>query len=93
VQPSSSSLAPTLTDLSYHFNPSESDLQDRRADTSTRFSSSTSLSANTFSTHTRHSQAYSDASNFEHMSEYIPTLMLHPTSPSPSPTCPNRHPS
>lgn len=93
MQLSSSSLAPTLTDLSYQFNVSESDLLGRRADASTRFSSSTSLSANTTSSQTRHSQMSLDASNFDHMSEYIPTLMFHTPSPSHSPTPPNRHPS
>lgn len=93
LQPSSSSLAPTLADLSYQFNPSESDLLGRRADASIRTSSSTSLSAGTSSSQARHSQAYSDATNFDHMSDYVPTLLMHPSTPSLSPPSPSRPPS
>ncbi|KAK3835335.1 MAG: hypothetical protein JOS17DRAFT_736877 [Linnemannia elongata] len=93
LQPSSSSLAPTLTNLSYQFNPSESDILGRRTDVSIRTSPSTSLIASTASSEARHSQAYSDATNFDHMSEYVPTILMVSSTPCLSSSSPYLPPS
>ncbi|KAF9293196.1 hypothetical protein BGZ88_005658 [Linnemannia elongata] len=91
MQPPSSSFSPTSSNgLSYLFNPSESDLLGLQTDASMRCSSSTSLSAGTSISQTRHSQAYSDATNFDHMSDYVPTILVLPSTPPPSSASPNR---
>ncbi|KAF9125540.1 hypothetical protein BGW39_007316 [Mortierella sp. 14UC] len=86
AHPSSSSLAPTLTDLTYQQHPSDANLF--HGQHGSRFSSSSSLAASA-TTLNRHSQAYSEgASNFEHMSDYVPTVMLTTTSRTTTPSPP-----